>query len=67
MMTKAEARGEVVRIEVRITPRQADHMEQFYRILGITKSEITEAALDEFFKAGQEEVMRKVEERRGTG
>jgi hypothetical protein len=63
MMTPAESRGEVVILQVRITPRQAERLEKCYRILGITKSRITEAALDEFFKAGQEEVMRKVTER----
>jgi hypothetical protein len=54
----------VVIVQVRISPRQAERLEKCYRILGINKSKITEIALDEFFSAGQEEVMRKVRTKR---
>ncbi|MDW5563925.1 MAG: hypothetical protein SA339_11935 [Methanomassiliicoccus sp.] len=63
----SEAKNKVVVLQVRITSRQAERLEKFYRILGINKSEITDIALDNFFSVGQEEVMRKVEERRRTG
>jgi hypothetical protein len=63
VISESDSGKSVVIVQVRITPRQAERLEKFYRILDITKSDITDIALEEFFSAGQEEVMRKVVER----
>jgi len=64
LTTEAMAKEARVRAEVRPSPKQADRLEQCYRLLHIEKSAITEAALEEFFASGQEEVWRVRSKRR---
>jgi len=61
-LTSEAARQKTVtiRVKVRLSQKQAERLTQFYKLFRIEKSAITEMALEEFFQAGQEEVMKKV-------
>lgn len=39
----------VVRVEVRLTPKQAERLEQIYRMFSVPKSAMVEVALEEYF------------------
>ncbi|MBI0581891.1 MAG: hypothetical protein JET69_02620 [Methanomassiliicoccales archaeon] len=44
-------------------PKQAERLEKLDLVFGLTKSDVTDAALEEYFKIGQEEIMRRVARR----
>ncbi|MDW5563964.1 MAG: hypothetical protein SA339_12150 [Methanomassiliicoccus sp.] len=62
MISGAEER-KFVSIQLRLSPKQAARLEKLYLVFGLTKSDVTDAALEEFFKIGQEEIMKRVAKR----
>lgn len=59
----SETENEFVVVQIHISPKQAARLEKFYALLRVKKSDIADLALEEFFQAGQEEVMRKITEK----
>lgn len=43
----------VVRVEVRLTSKQAERLEQIYRMFNVPKSAMVEVALEEYFSKKQ--------------
>lgn len=53
MISDHKAKEKAVILQIRISPKQAERLEKIYRIFGVTKSDVTEIALEEFFSSYQ--------------
>ncbi|MDW5562587.1 MAG: hypothetical protein SA339_05105 [Methanomassiliicoccus sp.] len=63
MISNQKAKGDVVVLQIRISPKQAERLEKIYRIFGVPKSDVAEIALEEYFSRTQTYNLKKLRER----